>query len=162
MANKQMLLTLYAYNEWANHRIFEAAEKVASADLAISAADGERTLQELLFHIVRVEWHWRNLVQFKARPTHPPQPEEYADLGALRAFSQEEARLSKALVEGLSEEETNAVIQVMDRNGQPSSLVVWHALMQLVSHGIQHRSEAAMRLTTLGQSPGDIDFILFV
>jgi len=162
MANKQMLLTLYAYNEWANNRIFDAAEKIAGDDLAISAVEGQRNLRELLFHIVRAEWFWRNLVQFKARPSNPPLSENYSDLGALRAFSQEETRLGKQLVEQLSEQETDAVIQFLDRNGQPASQVVWHALMQPLIHGVQHRSEASLILTKLGQSPGDIDFILFV
>jgi uncharacterized damage-inducible protein DinB len=162
MANKQQLLTLYGYNEWANTRIFDAAEKVTSADLSRSAAEGQRNLQALLFHIVRTEWFWRNLIQHKARPAHPPQPEAYPDLAALRAFAQAEAHLGRQLVEQLSEEEIDSVIHVLDRNGQPSALVVWHALLQVLIHGVQHRSEAGLILTHLGQSPGDLDFILFV
>ena len=162
MANKEMLQTLYGYNEWANNRIFDAAAKVAAADVTRADAEGQRSLQELLFHMVRAEWFWRNLIQFKARPTQPPQPEAYPDLAALRAFAQAEAHLGKELVAQLSEQDLDAVIQVMDRNGQPSTLVVWHAFMQSLLHSVQHRSEAALQLTKLGQSPGDIDFILYV
>jgi uncharacterized damage-inducible protein DinB len=40
--------------------------------------------------------------------------------------------------------------------------VRWHALMYVILHGVQHRSEAAMLLTEFGQSPGNLDFILYV
>ncbi len=42
------------------------------------------------------------------------------------------------------------------------SFTRWHLLMQLVTHGIHHRSEAAALLTAYDQSPGDLDFLFFV
>jgi uncharacterized damage-inducible protein DinB len=162
MASKEMLLTLYAYNDWANQRILDAAEKVADADLATPALEGQRSLQELLFHVVRAEWLWRNLIQHRARPDHPPRIEDVPDLAALRTFSQEEARHRQTLLAQLSEEELGSTVQVVDGSGKASPLVLWHMLMQPILHGVQHRSEAALILTGLGQSPGDIDFIFFV
>jgi uncharacterized damage-inducible protein DinB len=38
----------------------------------------------------------------------------------------------------------------------------WHLLYHVFSHGIQHRSEAAAMLTDYGQSPGNIDFTIFL
>jgi uncharacterized damage-inducible protein DinB len=162
MADKQMLLTLYGYAEWATDRIFDAAEKVSTADLGVSAAEGQRNLRELLFHIVRAHWFWRNLVQLKARPDKPPRPEDYPDLAALGAFSHEEASLGKELVKRLGDQELDSIIQYMGWNGQPTSIVAWHALVHSLLHGVQHRSEAALILTKLGQSPGDLDLIFFV
>lgn len=80
----------------------------------------------------------------------------------MRAFSQEEGRLGQELLEKLSEAELDAVIHFTGRDGQPASLIVWQALLQALVHGVQHRSEAGLILTQLGQSPGDIDFVLFV
>jgi uncharacterized damage-inducible protein DinB len=40
--------------------------------------------------------------------------------------------------------------------------VLWHCLVHVVNHGTQHRSEAALLLTNDGQSPGDLDFTLFL
>jgi uncharacterized damage-inducible protein DinB len=39
---------------------------------------------------------------------------------------------------------------------------VWQTTLHVVTHGIQHRSEAAAILTGYGQSPGELDFDLFL
>jgi uncharacterized damage-inducible protein DinB len=40
--------------------------------------------------------------------------------------------------------------------------VLWHLLFDAVNHGTQHRSEAGVLLTRYGQSPGDMEFSLFL
>jgi uncharacterized damage-inducible protein DinB len=39
---------------------------------------------------------------------------------------------------------------------------LWRCLVHVVNHGTQHRSDAAVMLTNFGQSPGGIDFTLFL
>jgi uncharacterized damage-inducible protein DinB len=39
---------------------------------------------------------------------------------------------------------------------------LWQAMAHLVNHGTQHKTEAAAMLTDFGQSPGDIDMILYL
>jgi uncharacterized damage-inducible protein DinB len=162
MPGIEMIQTLYAYNDWANQRLFEAAEKVGDDGLMRSALEGQRELRELLFHIVRTEWLWRNLIQSGARPVNPPRLEDMDSLGALRAFAQEEVLQRQVLFAGLKEDDLLTTFQVQDGSGQTSGLVLWHMLLQPIIHGVQHRSEASLILTGLGQSPGDIDFIFFV
>lgn len=36
---------------------------------------------------------------------------------------------------------------------------LWDMMWHVVNHSMQHRSEAAMALTALGRSPGDVDLL---
>ena len=42
------------------------------------------------------------------------------------------------------------------------SPLAWQTIMHVVTHGIQHRGEAATFLTGYGHSPGELDFDFFL
>ena len=65
-------------------------------------------------------------------------------------------------LEGLSEADLNAAVTVRAPNGGEYQLIRWHMLTHAAMHGMQHRSEAALILTQLGQSPGGLDFIAYL
>jgi uncharacterized damage-inducible protein DinB len=46
--------------------------------------------------------------------------------------------------------------------GRERTMMLWDMMAHVVNHGTQHRSEAAMALTAMGRSPGDLDFLDFV
>lgn len=162
MLSKDMLLTLSAYSRWANARLFASAAAAGPAAWEAPAAAGQRSLRELLFHIVRTEWLWRSLIIHQARPAQPPRLEDFPALADLRAFAQAEADAWQTLVESLDEAGLAAAIPVTDASGTAAPLVRWHMLLQPLLHGVQHRGEAGLLLAELGHSPGDLDFIFFV
>ncbi len=45
--------------------------------------------------------------------------------------------------------------------GTRGALPLWELLVHLITHGTQHRSEAAILLTDAGHSPGDLDYFYF-
>jgi uncharacterized damage-inducible protein DinB len=162
MQGKEMLQTLYAYNIWANRKIFEAAARLEPSQWDEPNQVVERTLHVLLYHIVRTEWGWRQMVQTRGQLTRAPQLEEYPTLASLREFEEEESRQIQAYLSELSEADLTTSLDLIDRSGKEVQLVIWRMLAHAVLHSMQHRSEAAAILTHLGQSPGDIDFIYFV
>lgn len=65
------------------------------------------------------------------------------------------------LVGRLTESELAAPLHYSSTSGTAHSQPVWQILLHVVNHGTQHRSEVAHFLTEAGQSPGDIDLILY-
>jgi uncharacterized damage-inducible protein DinB len=44
---------------------------------------------------------------------------------------------------------------------EEEGVAVWQMLTHVINHGTQHRSEAALILTEIGRSPGEIDMIFY-
>jgi uncharacterized damage-inducible protein DinB len=65
----------------------------------------------------------------------------------------------QAYLDTLTEETLNSTIRYVIP-GKIRERTVWHILVDLIIHATQHRSEAAMLLTSYGQSPGDFDFTM--
>jgi uncharacterized damage-inducible protein DinB len=83
-------------------------------------------------------------------------PGEHESLDALLVrWREEEARL-RALAASLDDGELSASPPGPDR-----SLTTWRCLLYVVNHGMQQFAEAALLLTQLGHSPGEIGYLAF-
>jgi len=150
---------LYEYNYWANWRILTACAQLGPEQYIASATFG--SVRANLIHIVSSEWAWRLLLQGNTWPEDLTQA-DLPTLDALRERWHAEQREMMAYIGRLSDEDLNGIIRYPLSTGTVRERVLWHCLLHLVNHGTQHRSEAAALLTSCGQSPGDVDFTLFL
>ena len=72
------------------------------------------------------------------------------------------AQALAAFVASLTDEDLNRTVRYKTTKGAPMENVLWHLMAHVVNHGTQHRSEAAMLLTSYGFSPGDLDLMVFL
>ena len=68
----------------------------------------------------------------------------------------------RAYLGGLNDEDLESHRRYTTDTGIQRDRILWHCLLHIVNHGTQHRSEAAALLTDYGQSPGDVDFTVFL
>lgn len=159
--NKQDILTLYQYNQWANHKILIAAANVTHEQFIADATFPHGGLRSTLVHTLFAQWIWRSRWQGTS-PTTRFKPEEFPTFESLQERWQAEERLLMDYVESLTDEKLNEVIQYKNTKGVPLQQILWKMMMHVVNHGTQHRAEAAALLTDFGCSPGDVDMIYFM
>lgn len=156
------LTTLYNYSYWASQRVLDAAHQ--AGDNAFIANRPELyygSLRGTLVHILSAEWIWRIRCQKGASPSALLDPQSFATVSALAAHWSGEEAAMRAYLASLTDEGLQSTVDYHSTNCQPFQNTLWHLLAHVVNHGTQHRSEAAMVLTQLGFSPGDLDMIVY-
>jgi len=159
--NKTDLLLLFRYNDWANQRILTALRQVTPGQFTAAAHYSHGGLCGTLTHALLAEVVWRRRLQ--GQPVLPlPKPEEFPSADALIERWAAEQALLQEYLDALPEDGVNAIFTYQNLRGETNEYVIWQILLHVINHGTQHRAEAAVMLTDLGHSPGDIDLSLFL
>jgi len=159
--NKQDILILYKYNQWANALILNTASNVTQEQYLAPALFPHGGLRGTLVHALFAEWIWRNRWEGTS-PNYRLKPEEFPTFEDLRKRWLEEEKSLMDFVDHVPDEKLNNTFSYNSTSGTLHKRVLWQAMAHLVNHGTQHRTEAAAILTDLGHSPGDIDMIYFL
>jgi uncharacterized damage-inducible protein DinB len=159
--NKQDIQLLFKYNSWANKHILDATANVTQEQFIAPASYPHGGLRGTLTHALFAEWIWRTRWQGES-PSHRIKPEDFPTFKSLRSYWENEEKLLIAFLDSLTDEKLNATFKYKNTHGEPFERVLWQAMVHVVNHGTQHRSEAAALLTDLNHSPGDIDLMLFL
>ena len=159
--NKQDITLFYKYNQWANARILDTAARVTSEQFLAPASFPHGGLRSTLVHTLFAEWIWRHRWEGTS-PVVRLKPEDFPTFESLRSRWTDENKLLISFVNGVTDERLNSHFFYTNTQGAPFERVLWQAMVHVVNHGTQHRSEAAAILTDFGHSPGDIDLIYFL
>jgi uncharacterized damage-inducible protein DinB len=159
---KSDLVMLYAYNRWANAKVREASGHVTVEQLFAPVPVSFSSLMATLAHILGTELTWRARLQERISPARVLAAADFPTWEALaNRWRDEEARM-QAFVEGLDGEDLNRWVEFTTTSGKPQGTTLWKALAHVVNHGTQFRAEAGVALTAFGQSPGDLDLLLYL
>ena len=119
-------------------------------------------LLDPLIHILDAQWYWRLACQEGNAPVERLKAELYPDLDALwGSWSEEDDRLVD-YVASLSDEQVESQVEYAWPRARPRHKTLWHIILHILNHGMHHRAEVGLYLNTLGKSPRDIDFIIYV
>ena len=153
---------LYAHNAWANSRVLERAAVVDAADYFASVPGiSFGSLHATLIHILDSEWSWFCRMRSTPREVWELDLDE-PDFASLLVRWDAENAVQTAFLDSLTDADLDGQVRFEYQPGVFESLPLWQALLQVLTHSIQFRGEAAVRLTQLGASPGDLDFNVFM
>jgi len=152
---------IFDYNYWATERLLAAASKLTQDQFSAPSAFPKGGVRGTLVHTLDTELAWRMRIQFNS-DSDVMDEKHFPTRDFLAQKWNEEKASMRAFLAGLKDEDLESIIRYSTSGGIQRERVLWHCLFHVVNHGTQHRSEAAVMLTDFGQSPGDIDFPLFL
>jgi uncharacterized damage-inducible protein DinB len=171
--------TLYAYNRWANARLFTALEKLSQAQFTEPVQSSFPSIRDTVFHIVAAEWLWLKRWQGKSPRSTLPDPdlspatwntlspggvpsiEEPAALPVMKSFADTVEQERREFLRGLSEDALQAPLQFSDMAGTLYAEPLVQLMQHLVNHGTYHRGQVTTMLRQLGADPVALDMLYF-
>src|SRR5271167_3157630 len=118
--------TLYAYNRWANDRMFSTLEKLSDQQFTAAITSSFPSIRETVFHIFFAEWLWLKRWQGTSprstladpdaspatwstlSPGGIPAVKELATLAALNSFAESIEKERQEFLRGLTEDVLHA------------------------------------------------------
>jgi uncharacterized damage-inducible protein DinB len=149
----------YAYNRWANERLLDRAERL-DRDQYVAVDDGIESIRDTLVHTLDAQWIWLQR-WLGISPREYLDVASFPDVATLRSRWNEIERKSEEYLAALQEADVVRPFAYVNSKGEGWSYPLWQQLLHQVNHATQHRSEAALRLTRLGQSPGNMDYLIY-
>ena len=152
---------LYAYNHWADERLWRTVEGLNEEQLNTDIHNGMGSILTTLLHMVSAAWIWRIRWQ-GGMPTSMLTIEDFPTsqsiLQSIRARWQEEEEQLQRFLTTLQDEDLKGELRYtrMASPGQVFTQPLWKSMLHLINHQTQHRSEIAMQLTALNHSPGEL------
>jgi uncharacterized damage-inducible protein DinB len=151
---------LFDYYYWATTRILDATEKITPEQFVFNDARSE-SLRAILVHSLSSERIWRQRWQGKERGTDLAE-HTFPTLSALRVYWRQQEQEMRDFLALCTEADLIRQVEGVTGGGTHYVDLLWHSMMQVLFHGAQHRSEAALMLTSCRSSPGDLDFFVFL
>jgi uncharacterized damage-inducible protein DinB len=147
---------LVDYLFWVRDQVLAATASLAEGEFRSGETVTTRDLRATLVHQLENEWAWRIRLSQGEFPAAGLGAEDYPSLGVLvKRWHREEQEL-RTWFERVSD------LQLDSRPpGEENVLSLWQYLVYVVTHGTQQFSEAAVLLTRLGHSPGEIGFLRY-
>jgi len=139
------------------------AASLDTTQLTLTKATGAShgSVRDTLVHIMHAQWIW--LQRWKGiSPRTVLRPDDFPDLDAIRTRWTALEQETRHFVETVGEAELARVIRYTNTKGEEWAYPLWQMLIHQANHATQHRSEAAMLLTEMGHSPGDLDLLIYL
>jgi len=151
---------MYDYNQWANGLILAKSALVTAEQFNAPTTHSWGSLRGTLIHTLDTEYGWRVLCD-QGELSFDMKPEDLPTLEAVKARWDEENAAWDEYLSRLTDADMDNIVRYKIPEGVRER-VLWHCLWHVVNHGMQHRAEAAHLLTQYGQSPGNLDFTVYM
>lgn len=153
------LREMYAYMNWADNRILDAAGTVSDEGFRREQNISAGSIHKMLLHSLGAQWLWLGRWQGDSSRTFPT-PEDLPTLEAIRKRYAEVQQAVAAFVEAQTDESVQKRIDYI-RNGRPHNNVLLHVMCHLVDHSTYHRGQINSMIKLVGGRSADVGYITY-
>ena len=137
-----------------------AAALISSDQFTQSKGHSFDTVQGTFAHLMNSERLW--LGRWQGQPDQPPlNPADFPMLDGVRMYWESLEMRMRRFVDEVDAARLDNVIRYTNLQGLTFEYPLWQMMMQVVTHGVHHRSEAATMLTEFGHAPEPLDVIVY-
>jgi uncharacterized damage-inducible protein DinB len=152
------LATLFAFDRWANARMFEACRKVLFERYGEEIITGRASLRSTVVHIVAATEVWKR--RFLEQPVDGFIPEsELLTIDDAASLSEANHDAFDHLIRNLTPDRLAAPFTYRNLRGQVTTTPLWAAIRHVVNHATYHRGQVASKLARLGVEAPVTDFL---
>lgn len=177
--NVEDIHTLYAYNRWANERLFAALEKTSEHQFTAQVQSSFPSIRETVFHILFAEWLWLKRWQGNSprsalvdpdassatwntlSPGGIPTVKELSTVRELKSFADSIDHERQEFLNRLNEHVLHANWQFTDMAGTPYAAPLVQLMQHVVNHGTYHRGQVTTMLRQVGAEVASLDMLYF-
>jgi uncharacterized damage-inducible protein DinB len=151
--------SLYAYNRWANSRVFGACRPVDASTLSRNLGNSFGSIRDTLAHIVWAEWLWLERWQHRS-----PKQAELPDTSSLAAIEKtllEVERGQQQFLDALPDDRLGERIAYVNIKGERWEYTLARMLQHVVNHSTYHRGQVITMLKQTGAAAVSSDYLLY-
>jgi uncharacterized damage-inducible protein DinB len=146
------ILEFIRYNNWANQKVLQACQNLNEDQLALSSPGAYGTIRDTLEHIIRGEMQYLEILS----GSYPQPLFQWEDRPGIDEMTAYAAQVGDALVDVAQRIlPTDQVIEEDD--GKQYRYQALAIFIQIINHGVEHRTNITTILNQGLQTPPDVD-----
>jgi uncharacterized damage-inducible protein DinB len=155
------LETLFRFSYWMRDCVLDHAAKLTTAEFQAPSGLTTRDLRGTLVHTLDVESSWRRRLQGQPEAVWKKElaVADYPSAAALIDHWRRDEREMLAWLATLDDERLERIHDLEPGSAPKERFPLWYYVLHIHTHTQQQLSDAAVLLTRMRQSPGNIDFL---
>jgi uncharacterized damage-inducible protein DinB len=155
------LETLFGFSYWMRDCVLEHAAKLTTAEFQAPSGLTTRDLRGTLVHTLDVESSWRARLQGQPEAVWKKElaVADYPSAAVLIDHWRRDEREMHAWLATLDDERLERIHDLEPGSAPKDRFPLWYYVLHIHTHTQQQLSDAAVLLTRMRQSPGNIDFL---
>lgn len=157
---KDDLVSLFAFNRWANARMLEACRKLTPEQYVAEPVPGWPSVRATVWHIAVVTEGWLRGLANDSDQSFPTEA-ELATVDDAQRLLERAYRRFEELLPTLTPERLATPV-TLSRRGRTAILPPWGVLRHLVNHTTYHRGQVASKLKRFGIQQAETDLVYWL